>query len=214
MKKENYFTPRMSKLSEQDLQEYIDHKDKYELEAVQAAIWELESREKITPQISEQIGNIEKEQKKEEDKILDAHVEITKEVGIPVYPITGIMRFVHSIVDGFLIYVLSLFIIAITPLMFAELVFVLLYPAYYLVFEYYLQQTPGKMMSGTLVIDSEGNKPNFQTFVLRTFIRYIPFEPFSCIGYASCGWHDRWTKTYVIKKEHLPKMIEILDKQE
>lgn len=113
-------------------------------------------------------------------------------------------RLGHFIIDLFVIQLIS-YIIDLIPLTqvtgFLDL---LVYPVYYIAFEYFYQCTPGKLVTGTIVINDSGNKSDIQTIILRTFIRFVPFEPFSCFADRSWGWHDRWTKTYVIYKSNLP----------
>ena len=42
-----------------------------------------------------------------------------------------------------------------------------------------------------------GSKPNLLTIVIRTLIRFVPFEYLS-FGFG-IWWHDQWTKTRVVK---------------
>lgn len=84
------------------------------------------------------------------------------------------------------------------------IVLILLYPALYAFCEYKWQKTPGKFLTKTIVIDEYGNKPDLRTIVLRSLIRMVPFEPISCYGDKySHGWHDRWSKTWVVPEEEL-----------
>lgn len=78
-----------------------------------------------------------------------------------------------------------------------------LYPALYTFCEYKWQKTPGKYLTKSIVIDEYANKPELRTLVLRSIIRIIPLEPFSCLGVPSSGWHDRWSNTYVVSLEEL-----------
>ncbi len=91
-----------------------------------------------------------------------------------------------------------------------ELVFtillIVLYPLLYAICEYAWQQTPGKMLTGTKVIDEYGNRPSFGTLMLRSICRFVPFEPFSCFGSPSWGWHDRWSKTFVVPISELAEL--------
>ncbi len=90
-----------------------------------------------------------------------------------------------------------------------ELVFIFSYPIYYILCEYYFQQTVGKLFTNSVVVDEFGEKPGFKTIVVRTAIRFIPFEAFSFLN-QNRGWHDRWTKTFVIKKSELEKIQELM----
>lgn len=68
---------------------------------------------------------------------------------------------------------------------------------YYIPLEYFTGRTLGKLITGTKVINADGEKPTFNQILLRTLARTVPFEPFSFLG--DRGWHDKWTDTYVIK---------------
>jgi uncharacterized RDD family membrane protein YckC len=71
---------------------------------------------------------------------------------------------------------------------------------YYLFFEGLFQATPGKFITGTRVVDLDGNKPSFAQILGRTFARFVPFEPFSFFSDTEDGWHDRWSGTRVVKR--------------
>ncbi len=77
--------------------------------------------------------------------------------------------------------------------------FFIFYVIYHLTFEYFFGKTPGKFLTGTKVIDSNGNKPNFKTLLIRNLCRLIPFDPLSFL-IADRGWHDSISETYVIYK--------------
>lgn len=123
-------------------------------------------------------------------------------------------RFVHLIVDEFAINIASyiLAIIGITDGNITALLLLILFPVYYTLTEYYYQQTLGKMVTGSVVIDNFARKPDFRTCLFRTFIRLVPFEPFSCLSSPSRGWHDKWTKTYVVNKKEVEKLQELIRK--
>jgi len=92
------------------------------------------------------------------------------------------------------------------------LIFLLSYPLYYMLAEYKFQQTLGKMLTKSIVINEFAEAPSLSTCLLRTLIRFVPFEGFSCLGSPSRGWHDRWTKTYVVHKDEVPKLKALLIK--
>lgn len=84
------------------------------------------------------------------------------------------------------------------------LILLLLYPTLYALCEYKWQRTPGKYITRTIVIDEFGNKPDLRAIISRSLIRLVPFEPFSCYGgNYSYGWHDKWTKTWVVTEDEL-----------
>lgn len=193
MTKENYFSPKLRNKTDADVQYYIDNKEQFQAEAVQAAIWELERRGKESEQsekVQEEINS--KKQAKIEEK--------ENRLGIPVGTVSPGIRFVHFLIDGFIIEAF-IYLINVIPIIEISLLFsFIMYPFYYIFFEFYFQLTPGKLVSDTIVVDKEGNKPELRTVILRTFARLVPFEPFSCLDSDSWGWHDRWTRTYVIRK--------------
>jgi len=70
---------------------------------------------------------------------------------------------------------------------------------FYTFFEYNWGKTPAKFITRTKVVMNNGKKPGFWGVVVRTLIRFIPFEAFSFLGSKNpTGWHDRWSKTIVI----------------
>lgn len=71
--------------------------------------------------------------------------------------------------------------------------------AYYIGFEAAFGKTPGKMAVGTRVVNLDGGAPSIGQVVGRTFARCVPFEALSFFGSGAVGWHDRWTKTRVIR---------------
>lgn len=70
---------------------------------------------------------------------------------------------------------------------------------YYVIFESIWSKTPAKFITKTRVITEYGEKPNFKTILIRTLVRFVPFEAFSFLTSGRPrGWHDRWSKTIVI----------------
>ena len=58
--------------------------------------------------------------------------------------------------------------------------------------------TLGKLISGTRAIRTDGAELTFSDAILRSLSRLVPFEALS-IWFGDGLWHDRWTKTMVIK---------------
>ncbi len=79
------------------------------------------------------------------------------------------------------------------------LYFFILYVFYHFIFEYACGKTPGKFITGTKVIDSSGNRPEFKTLLIRNLCRLIPFDALSFL-LSERGWHDSISKTYVVNK--------------
>ena len=102
----------------------------------------------------------------------------------------------------------------ITAIYVGSLFGLLLYPLMYFVSEHLWQRSPGKFLTKTLVIDEYGNKPDLRQLVLRSLIRLVPFEAFSCLGDTySYGWHDRWSQTYVVTEEELERLKKLMHEQ-
>jgi len=136
---------------------------------------------------------------------------------IKVKTINAGLRYVHLIVDGIALQVIlhltKIFIVEDTQILaITSLILVVSYPTIYVFFEYKFQQTPGKMLTNHVVINEYAEKPSLRICMLRTAIRFVPFEAFSCLDSPSRGWHDRWTKTYVVEKKEVEKLKEILIK--
>lgn len=84
--------------------------------------------------------------------------------------------------------------------------------AYYCIFEVMYASTPGKMMLGRIVIDEYALKPEPGTIAIRTLSRMVPFEAFSCLGQR--GWHDQWSKTFVVDKKEAEQLWNLLNQAE
>lgn len=76
-----------------------------------------------------------------------------------------------------------------------------LYPGYYLILEASTQSSLAKLILKRVVVDEYGEKPTFNQILARSYSRIVPFEALSCLG--NTGWHDNWSKTYVIRKQDL-----------
>lgn len=88
----------------------------------------------------------------------------------------------------------------------------LAYVFYYFLFEEWLQATPGKLLTKTVVINEYGQKPTRKELVKRSFARLVPFEAFSCL--SGRGWHDRWSNTWVVTREENQQIKELLKKED
>ncbi|TBX71019.1 RDD family protein [Flavobacterium silvisoli] len=74
---------------------------------------------------------------------------------------------------------------------------------YYNIFEIAFARTIGKFFTQTIVVDENGNTPDYQTIMLRSICRLIPLYGFSLLGMPPRGWHDSISKTYVVDKKAL-----------
>ena len=58
--------------------------------------------------------------------------------------------------------------------------------------------TIGKLITGTKAVKEDGySRVNWNDAFVRSLCRLVPFEPLS--GLMGYPWHDRWSKTAVIK---------------
>ncbi|NQY05140.1 MAG: RDD family protein [Flavobacteriaceae bacterium] len=90
-----------------------------------------------------------------------------------------------------------------------------LFSLYYIVFECWTQKTIGKMLTKTIVVDENGNKPSVGSIIGRSLCRMIPFNHFSFLGSKGRGWHDSLSKTYVVDvktQEEQKQLFESLNK--
>jgi len=78
------------------------------------------------------------------------------------------------------------------------LINILIGTTYYTLLEGFTGKSLGKLITGTKVVDANGNPPTFGIALLRSICRYIPFEPFSFLSSDARGWHDSITKTWVV----------------
>lgn len=81
------------------------------------------------------------------------------------------------------------------------LTFLVIRPAYYIIFEGSSQASLAKMILGRVVVNEYGEKPSWGQIIGRSYGRIVPFEFFSCLG--TLGWHDTWSNTFVLRKKDL-----------
>ncbi len=74
---------------------------------------------------------------------------------------------------------------------------------YYLATEAIFARSFGKYVTGTVVVMKDGSKPGFQTILIRTVNRLIPFEFLTFFKNGARGWHDSNSQTYVVNKKRL-----------
>ncbi len=70
---------------------------------------------------------------------------------------------------------------------------------YYTLFEFLAGRTVAKFITNTKVVTLKGKKPEFETILIRSLCRYIPFEQFSFLGSDGTGLHDSISKTKVVE---------------
>jgi uncharacterized RDD family membrane protein YckC len=104
-------------------------------------------------------------------------------------------RFVNAVVDGITQWLIAT---ALALLGFGEIMSILVILAYYPFFETMYARTPGKWVTRTRVVTNDDERPTFNKILLRSLVRFIPFEPFSFF-FRVRGWHDVWSGTRVVR---------------
>ncbi|KUJ63361.1 transporter [Flavobacteriaceae bacterium CRH] len=82
-----------------------------------------------------------------------------------------------------------------------------LYILYYTLMEGFFGRSVGKFITGSIVVDENGEKPGFGIIFKRTLCRLIPFDGFSFLGSDGRGWHDTISDTYVVNKKALEEEV-------
>lgn len=130
-------------------------------------------------------------------------------------PATGGQRFANHLID-FVIYYVVVFLFVFGVLFATRdedlareaennvgmqyLVGAIIFLLYYSITEFAFKgRTIGKLITGTRAIKVTGEPLTFGDAFMRSLCRLVPFEPFSFLGEGASGWHDKWTKTVVIK---------------
>ncbi|SFC91623.1 RDD family protein [Spirosoma endophyticum] len=130
----------------------------------------------------------------------------------PLVPASRMKRFLNSLIDTVFFYIILVTIGVIFTLLIpgsteainrlnplvVQVMGMLLFGGYYIVFETWLGKTPGKMITRTKVVDNEGEMPGFKVIIGRSFARLIPFEAFSFLQEKPVGIHDRMSQTMVV----------------
>lgn len=82
---------------------------------------------------------------------------------------------------------------------------------YYFICEKTMQRTLGKFATNSVVINEYGEQPEFGSLIGRSFSRLVPFEALSCL--SDRGWHDRWSKTYVVTIKERDILKKLMNEQ-
>jgi len=70
---------------------------------------------------------------------------------------------------------------------------------YYFICDYFFQRTVGKLVTKTKTVNVWGEKPKLKQVLIRTTTRFVPFEALTFFTSNGVGWHDKLSKTRVIK---------------
>ncbi|HEY1041399.1 MAG TPA: RDD family protein [Candidatus Paceibacterota bacterium] len=119
---------------------------------------------------------------------------------------TASKRLVNYLIDNVFIVVILLALFRIIPFYREGTQFVvtlLVYFGYYFLFEYFCEKTLGKFITKTRVVTYENKKPSIDHFLLRTLVRFVPFEAFSFIAKRPVGFHDVWASTRVVSDQEI-----------
>ncbi|WP_281227778.1 RDD family protein [Flavobacterium aquiphilum] len=147
--------------------------------------------------------------------------------------VSGGRRFLNYILDLFF-YVIFIFCVAfittlvaallgLTDLVFwlqnipdmqANVIAVIVMLIYYILTEGIFGRSLAKFITGTVVVDENGEKPTFGILFQRTLCRLIPFDALSFLGNSGRGWHDSISDTYVVDKKELEKSIRVFNEMD
>jgi uncharacterized RDD family membrane protein YckC len=120
-------------------------------------------------------------------------------------------RLINQLIDLFFIFLIWFAVIALIiyfrgyrrntnidkEMSFIYFLFFPIFWMYYLVLEFFIQKTIGKMITRTKVVTVTGEKPTFIQILIRTLSRCIPFEYLAYL-FSVIGLHDRLSSTRVI----------------
>ncbi len=59
-------------------------------------------------------------------------------------------------------------------------------------------RTLGKLLTGTRVVNLQGECPTAGQVCVRTVVRWVPFDAWSFLWGDDVGWHDSWANTRVV----------------
>ncbi len=133
-----------------------------------------------------------------------------------ILPASQIQRLIHKIVDTIAWAVFIIVTIEIFGVEKGYIIGAISYLAYPLIFEALFQKTIGKMLTQTKVVSVTGEKPSLPILIIRTFCRYIPFEPLSFLFYGqypTMGWHDRLSGTLVVPDSLTPEQVRSINQK-
>lgn len=115
------------------------------------------------------------------------------------YPAGLGRRFANLVIDAILFWVLVFG--TVSMLTFEQLssgVVLLAYPLVWTLPELLFGRTLGKLLTGTKVVNLQGERPSFTQVCVRTIVRGVPFDAWSFLWGDNVGWHDSWVNTRVV----------------
>ena len=78
---------------------------------------------------------------------------------------------------------------------------------YYSLFIIISGKTSAKYFTKTVVVLGDGSKPAGSDMLERSLLRIIPFEYFTFLRGRQSGWHDAYSKTFVVVKSKLENSV-------
>ncbi len=69
---------------------------------------------------------------------------------------------------------------------------------YYAATEYFFQRSLGKVITRTVVVNRDDERPSLGAVLLRTLCRFLPLEPLSLLLNGKYTWHDSLSGTKVV----------------
>ncbi len=144
-----------------------------------------------------------------------SNVSHSQEVQLPILPASRRARFINLSIDYAAQTMIS-FVFAVVVLVIGGeqgstfldeipgfLIGVIILLTYYFVLESITSRTLGKLVTGTKVVNENGQPPTTTQIACRTFCRLIPFEAISFFNAQPRGLHDSIPKTFVVKTRQL-----------
>jgi len=110
---------------------------------------------------------------------------------------TTFIIIISAIIFGLFALLLKSITIADKPILI--LIFLIVYFAYYILFELKIRQTPGKIITYTCVVKKDNKKIDLKDAFLRTLVRILGLDIYSYLFGTELGMHDKLTNTKVIK---------------
>jgi len=80
-----------------------------------------------------------------------------------------------------------------------RLILAIVYFLYYFLFESITGRTPGKLLTKTKVVDRLNAKPKILRVLLRSLLRFNPFDWMSYLFGQEQGGHDQLSRTRLVK---------------
>ncbi|MDX6182721.1 RDD family protein [Flavobacterium sp. Fl-77] len=199
------FTEVMSKKTDEELIQILTiNADKYQSLAIEAARYEIKSRNIDITKIDDQremhkeVIALEKLNKIQKQKDTLQNIAGTSVRGINFFIDITAIFIIYTIVVCTAHYGFK--VVSPRQILFINRTTIITaFLLYFIVGETLFQKTLGKIITKTKVVNLEGQKATLLDIIVRTFCRLIPFDGISYL-YTLNGFHDKVSKTVVIKE--------------